>query len=64
MSLRVRNKVTGLAHTVPAGHPALTDGGHDIITDQPAAAPAPVVTPAQPVTRPSPAKKKSKARRK
>jgi len=25
------NRTTGLAHEVPAGHPALTDGNHDVI---------------------------------
>lgn len=68
MTHRVRNKVTGLVHDVPAGHPALTDGGHDIIPERappvPLAPEPPVVTPpVQPVTRPSPTKK-AKARRK
>src|SRR5690606_4277448 len=33
--VRVRNLVTGLAHDVPAGHPALTDGQHELLPDEP-----------------------------
>lgn len=48
MTLRVRNRVTGLIHEVPAGHPALTDGEHDVLKDEavvPEAAPDPLVPP-------------------
>lgn len=31
MAFLVMNRTTGLAHEVPAGHPALTDGNHDVI---------------------------------
>lgn len=37
MTLRVRNRVTGLVHDVPAGHSALTDGAHDVLRDEPPA---------------------------
>lgn len=31
---RVRNHRTGMVHEVPVGHPALTDGQHDVLEDE------------------------------
>lgn len=63
MTLRVRNRVTGLVHDVPAGHPALTDGAHDVVEEPVAArkaAPDPLASaPPKPKAKP----KRSTARK-